>query len=80
MGITYSLLGCLQNPNALDSKVTVEFDHVKKGLKVDDEGVAPLLSIREKKASDFHVSPPPTLQYITVHIEMNTILFSVLQN
>lgn len=28
----------LQNPNELDSKVTLEFDHVKKGLKVDDEG------------------------------------------
>lgn len=28
----------LQNPNALDSKVLVDFDHVKKSLKVDDEG------------------------------------------
>lgn len=28
----------LQNPNALDSKVTLDFDHVKKGLKLDDEG------------------------------------------
>ncbi|KAK1587837.1 hypothetical protein Q3G72_017284 [Acer saccharum] len=27
----------IQNPNALDSKITLEFDHVKKGLKVDDE-------------------------------------------
>ncbi|KAL9464151.1 hypothetical protein AB3S75_001867 [Citrus x aurantiifolia] len=27
----------IQNPNALDTKVTLEFDHVKKGLKVDDE-------------------------------------------
>ncbi|KAH7566700.1 hypothetical protein JRO89_XS08G0218400 [Xanthoceras sorbifolium] len=26
-----------QNPNALDSKITLEFDHVKKGLKLDDE-------------------------------------------
>ena len=32
------LVHVLQNPNALDSKVTLEFDHVKKGLKVDDEG------------------------------------------
>lgn len=33
------LYGCtLQNPNALDSKVLVEFDHVKNGLKIDDEG------------------------------------------
>lgn len=29
----------LQNPNAVDSKVTVEFDHVKNGLKIDDEGL-----------------------------------------
>lgn len=28
----------LQNPNALDSKVLVEFDHVKNSLKIDDEG------------------------------------------
>lgn len=28
----------LQNPNALDSKVLLDFDHVKKSLKVDDEG------------------------------------------
>ncbi|KAL9461226.1 hypothetical protein AB3S75_004264 [Citrus x aurantiifolia] len=27
----------IQNPNALDTKVTLEFDHVKKGLKIDDE-------------------------------------------
>lgn len=27
----------IQNPNALDSKVLVEFDHVKKSLKLDDE-------------------------------------------
>ncbi|KAL6222694.1 hypothetical protein ACLB2K_006085 [Fragaria x ananassa] len=27
----------IQNPNALDSKVLVEFDHVKNGLKIDDE-------------------------------------------
>lgn len=27
----------IQNPNALDSKVLVDFDHVKKNLKVDDE-------------------------------------------
>jgi peptidyl-prolyl cis-trans isomerase-like protein 2 len=27
----------LQNPNAVDGKVTVEFDHVKNGLKIDDE-------------------------------------------
>ncbi|XP_038684064.1 peptidyl-prolyl cis-trans isomerase CYP65-like isoform X2 [Tripterygium wilfordii] len=27
----------IQNPNALDSKVTLDFDHVKKSLKVDDE-------------------------------------------
>ncbi|KAJ0045280.1 hypothetical protein Pint_05128 [Pistacia integerrima] len=28
----------IQNPNALDNKVTLDFDHVKKGLKLDDEG------------------------------------------
>lgn len=28
----------LQNPNALDSKVLLDFDHVKNSLKVDDEG------------------------------------------
>lgn len=28
----------LQNPNAIDSKVTLDFDHVKNSLKVDDEG------------------------------------------
>ncbi|CAM8883360.1 unnamed protein product [Rhodiola kirilowii] len=27
----------IQNPNDLDSKALVEFDHVKKGLKLDDE-------------------------------------------
>ncbi|XP_051127389.1 peptidyl-prolyl cis-trans isomerase CYP65 [Andrographis paniculata] len=27
----------IQNPNALDSRVLVDFDHVKKNLKVDDE-------------------------------------------
>ncbi|KAJ3702865.1 hypothetical protein LUZ61_006570 [Rhynchospora tenuis] len=27
----------IQNPNELDSKVLVEFDHVKKGLKLDEE-------------------------------------------
>ncbi|OAY35588.1 peptidyl-prolyl cis-trans isomerase CYP65 [Manihot esculenta] len=27
----------IQNPNALDSRVTLDFDHVKHGLKVDDE-------------------------------------------
>lgn len=29
----------LQNPNALDSKVLLDFDHVKNSLKVDDEGM-----------------------------------------
>lgn len=29
----------LQNPNALDSKVLLDFDHVKHNLKVDDEGM-----------------------------------------
>lgn len=33
------LLVLLQNPNALDSKVLLEFDHVKNSLKLDDEGV-----------------------------------------
>lgn len=28
----------VKNPNALDSKALVDFDHVKKNLKVDDEG------------------------------------------
>lgn len=28
----------LQNPNALDSKVLVDFDHVKNSLKIDGEG------------------------------------------
>lgn len=28
----------LQNPNALDAKVTLDFDHVKNSLIVDDEG------------------------------------------
>lgn len=27
----------IQNPNALDSKVLIEFDHVKKNLKLDDD-------------------------------------------
>lgn len=27
----------IQNPNAVDSKITVEFDHVKNGLKLEDE-------------------------------------------
>lgn len=29
----------MQNPNALDSKVLLDFDHVKNSLKVDDEGM-----------------------------------------
>lgn len=33
----------LQNPNAVDSKVTVEFDHVKNGLKIDVEGLIQFL-------------------------------------
>ncbi|KAK9064898.1 hypothetical protein SSX86_016280 [Deinandra increscens subsp. villosa] len=28
----------IQNPNSIDSKALVDFDHVKKNLKVDDEG------------------------------------------
>lgn len=30
----------IQNPNALDSKVLVEFDHVKNSLKLDDEDLS----------------------------------------
>ena len=33
----------LQNPNALDSKVLLDFDHVKNSLKIDDEGQFSLL-------------------------------------
>lgn len=29
---------CEQNPNALDSKALPNFDHVKNGLQLDDEG------------------------------------------
>lgn len=36
--LTNAILNILQNPNELDSKVLVEFDHVKKGLKLDEEG------------------------------------------
>lgn len=28
----------MQNPNALDAKVLLEFDHVKNSLTLDDEG------------------------------------------
>ncbi|KAL5098625.1 hypothetical protein RYX36_002952 [Vicia faba] len=28
----------IQNPNALDQKVLLDFDHVKQNLKIDDEG------------------------------------------
>src|ERR1044072_3202895 len=38
----------VQNPNALDSKVIMDFDHFKHNLKVDDEGMlhpAALLSL-----------------------------------
>ncbi|GMJ08051.1 PLANT U-BOX 49, plant U-box 49 [Hibiscus trionum] len=34
----------VQNPNALDSKVTLDFDHVKNSLKVDDEELRKLSS------------------------------------
>ncbi|KAB2051917.1 hypothetical protein ES319_A12G085100v1 [Gossypium barbadense] len=34
----------IQNPNALDSKVTLDFDHVKNSLKVDDEELRKLSS------------------------------------
>lgn len=30
--------GGLQNPNTLESKALLDFDHVKNSLKVDDEG------------------------------------------
>lgn len=41
---TFYICYCtLQNPNALDSKVLLDFDHVKKSLKVDDEGQFSLL-------------------------------------
>lgn len=29
----------MQNPNALDQKVLLDFDHVKQNLKIDDEGM-----------------------------------------
>lgn len=32
------LLLLIQNPNALDAKVLLDFDHVKNSLKLDDEG------------------------------------------
>ncbi|MQL70205.1 hypothetical protein Taro_002516, partial [Colocasia esculenta] len=36
--ITIQAIHCfLQNPNALDTKVLLDFDHVKNSLKVDDE-------------------------------------------
>uniref|UniRef100_A0A2P2KED0 Cyclophilin-10 n=1 Tax=Rhizophora mucronata TaxID=61149 RepID=A0A2P2KED0_RHIMU len=34
----------IQNPNALDSKLTFEFDHVKNDLKVDDEDMKKMSS------------------------------------
>ena len=37
---------CLQNPNALDSKVLLDFDHVKNSLKVDDEGKLKILFLK----------------------------------
>lgn len=56
----------LQNPNALDSKVLLDFDHVKNSLKVDDEGmlqpVAPSVACWKPLDGDniaavvFHVS------------------------
>lgn len=29
----------MQNPNELDSRVLLDFDHVKNNLKIDDEGL-----------------------------------------
>jgi len=34
----------VQNPNALDDRVLLDFDHVKNDLKVDDEGMLAHLS------------------------------------
>ncbi|CAI0508015.1 unnamed protein product [Linum tenue] len=34
----------LQNPNAFDSRVTVEFDHIKNDLKLDDEELKKMTS------------------------------------
>ncbi|KAJ8567344.1 hypothetical protein K7X08_019552 [Anisodus acutangulus] len=34
----------IQNPNALDTKVLLDFDHVKKSLKVDDEEIQKMQS------------------------------------
>lgn len=33
----------VQNPNALESKALLDFDHVKKNLKVENEGEQPIL-------------------------------------
>lgn len=43
----------IQNPNALDSKVLVDFDHVKNSLKVDDEE---LKKFREDPAYNINIS------------------------
>ena len=42
--ILQNFVHALQNPNALDSKVLVDFDHVKNSLKLDDEGELYILS------------------------------------
>ncbi|KAJ8498461.1 hypothetical protein OPV22_009013 [Ensete ventricosum] len=43
----------IQNPNTLDSKVLSDFDHVKNGLKVDDEG---LRSMKEDPTYNINLS------------------------
>ncbi|PKU70639.1 peptidyl-prolyl cis-trans isomerase CYP65 [Dendrobium catenatum] len=43
----------IQNPNALDSKVLMEFDHVKKNLKLDDDE---LQRIKDDPAYNINVS------------------------
>jgi peptidyl-prolyl cis-trans isomerase-like protein 2 len=43
----------IQNPNELDSKVLVEFDHVKKGIKLDEED---LRKMKEDPTYNINVS------------------------
>ncbi|KAL0332343.1 UNVERIFIED_CONTAM: Peptidyl-prolyl cis-trans isomerase CYP65 [Sesamum calycinum] len=45
---------CHENPNALDSRVLTDFDHVKKNLKVDDEAMLKELGTEKGKEIALH--------------------------
>lgn len=61
----------LQNPNALDSKVTLDFDHVKNSLKIDDEGIIAALTELPGRISYVFLSPSFTVCFPLISLLQN---------